>query len=74
MIIKIEDIPKCKVVYLRTVGPYGSQKNCQMMRDFKQWIKHDDLIHERQKYGSNGIAQDNPIYREEEGEDRIVDF
>ena len=36
---KIEILDDCNVIYVRNKGKYGSNKNYEMMKNFKEWIK-----------------------------------
>lgn len=36
MKIKIENLPTTKIAFFRNVGPYGNEKNFEMMKEFKK--------------------------------------
>lgn len=36
---KIEVLADCNVIFVRNQGKYGSNKNYEMLRRFKEWIK-----------------------------------
>lgn len=38
---KIEILDDCNVIYVRNKGKYGSNKNYEMMKNFKEWIKEN---------------------------------
>jgi len=61
MDINIEMIPSYKIVYIRKIGPYGSE-NVQVMEHLKSWATEKDLFNERSII--LGIAQDNPKFTE----------
>ena len=41
---KIEVLDDCNVIYVRNKGKYGSNKNYEMMKNFKEWIKRKLLL------------------------------
>lgn len=57
MKIEIENIPFCRIAYIRQIGPYG-QNNVQVMEKIKMWAKSNGLFTEQSII--LGIAQDNP--------------
>ncbi|MCM2987755.1 GyrI-like domain-containing protein [Bacillus safensis] len=57
---KIELLTKMKMVYMRNIGPYGSEVNVEMMNTFKKWIKQHQLNDELKEYGIYGVPQDDP--------------
>ncbi|KPN13332.1 DNA gyrase inhibitor [Bacillus australimaris] len=60
MIYKIEMLPKMKMVYMRNIGPYGSEEKVEMMKTFKKWINQHLLNDELKQYGIYGVPQDDP--------------
>ncbi|MDX8046218.1 GyrI-like domain-containing protein [Gracilibacillus sp. S3-1-1] len=60
MKIKVENLPTTKIAFFRNVGPYGNEKNFEMMKEFKKWVRTNGLSKNRFEYGIYGIAQDNP--------------
>ena len=54
---KVEKIEKCRVAYMRQVGPYGVN-NIQLMENIKTWAKEHQLLDESAVI--LGITQDNP--------------
>ncbi|GIN74235.1 SPBc2 prophage-derived putative transcriptional regulator YosT [Bacillus sp. J14TS2] len=60
MSIKIENLAAKKMAFFRNVGPYGSEENFKMMKEFKKWIRANGLSKNWFEYGVYGIAQDNP--------------
>lgn len=60
MSIKIENLATKKIAFFRNIGPYGSEENFKMMKEFKKWIRSNGLSKHRFKYGVYGVAQDNP--------------
>ncbi|GLF90843.1 transcriptional regulator [Bacillus safensis] len=57
---KIEMLKNMKMVYMRNIGPYGSEKNVEMMKTFKKWINQHHLNDELKEYGIYGVPQDDP--------------
>ncbi|TYR81464.1 DNA gyrase inhibitor [Priestia megaterium] len=57
MNIKIENVPKYRIAYVRQVGPYGPD-NIQAMKKLKSWAKENNLLAETAII--LGISQDNP--------------
>ncbi|WP_411170047.1 GyrI-like domain-containing protein [Clostridium sp. MB05] len=57
MDIRIEKIKKCRVAYVRGVGPYGAS-NIQVMANLKKWAEEKNLFDEEAII--YGIPQDNP--------------
>ncbi|SHO51544.1 AraC family transcriptional regulator [Anaerocolumna xylanovorans] len=57
MDIKIENIPYCRIAYIRQIGPYG-QNNVQIMEELKTWAQSKGLLDEKSVI--LGIAHDNP--------------
>ncbi|MEN1937471.1 GyrI-like domain-containing protein [Paenibacillus sp. 102] len=57
MNIKIENLPKYRIAYVRQVGPYGSD-NVQAMKKLKNWAEKNNLLAETAII--LGISQDNP--------------
>lgn len=53
----IENIPQCRVLYLRQVGPYGND-NKEIMEQLKKWASDNNLLTKTNVI--LGIAQDNP--------------
>jgi len=54
---KIEEIPRCRIAYLRQRGPYGAH-NKALMEKLKNWAAANSLMHDDSVIF--GIAQDNP--------------
>ncbi|MNI22514.1 DNA gyrase inhibitor [compost metagenome] len=59
MNVNIEEIPSCKIVYMRQTGPYG-MANLQLMDKFKGWVESDSVTSSLSVI--LGIAQDNPAW------------
>nr|WP_306808753.1 GyrI-like domain-containing protein [Staphylococcus warneri] len=57
---KVEHIPSRNVVYMRNIGPYGSEENYELMKRFKKWIRSNNFWDKVEKNGVYGIARDNP--------------
>ncbi|WP_459500403.1 AraC family transcriptional regulator [Bacillus sp. C1] len=57
MNIKVEQLPKYRVAYVRQVGPYGPN-NVLTMKKLKNWAKENDLFVETSII--LGISHDNP--------------
>lgn len=57
MNIEIENIPYCRIAYIRQIGPYG-QNNVQIMEQLKKWAQSNSLLNEQSII--LGIAHDNP--------------
>lgn len=57
MNIKIEDLPKYRIAYVRQVGPYGLN-NVQAMKKLKNWAEKNNLLADTAII--LGISQDNP--------------
>ncbi|MFJ6459339.1 AraC family transcriptional regulator [Staphylococcus capitis] len=57
---KVEHIPSRNVVYMRNIGPYGSEENYELMKRFKKWIRFNNFWDKVEKNGVYGIARDNP--------------
>ncbi|ALC84319.1 MULTISPECIES: AraC family transcriptional regulator [Bacillus] len=57
MNIKIENLPKYRIAYVRQVGPYGPD-NVQAMKKLKNWAKENNLLAKTAII--LGISQDNP--------------
>ena len=57
MNLSIEDIPYCRIAYIRQVGPYG-QNNVQIMEQLKGWARSKCLMDDHAII--LGIAHDNP--------------
>jgi DNA gyrase inhibitor GyrI len=55
--LEIENIPYCRIAYIRQIGPYG-QNNVQVMEKLKKWARTNDLFNEEAVI--LGIAYDNP--------------
>ncbi|MGO4729466.1 AraC family transcriptional regulator [Paenibacillus sp. 2KB_22] len=53
----IENLPSCRLAYVRQVGPYGPA-NAQAMNTLKQWADRNQLLHESATL--LGIPQDDP--------------
>ncbi|OMF61940.1 GyrI-like domain-containing protein [Paenibacillus sp. FSL R5-0766] len=53
----IENLPACRLAYVRQVGPYGPA-NAQAMNTLKQWADKHQLLHESATL--LGIPQDDP--------------
>jgi len=53
----IHSLPKCRIAYVRQVGPYGPA-NSQAMEKLKQWAGERNLLTESAVL--LGIPQDNP--------------
>lgn len=58
MNLSIEDIPYCRIAYIRQIGPYG-QNNVQIMEQLKGWARSEGLLDDHTII--LGIAQDNPV-------------
>lgn len=57
MEMKIERLPNYRTVYVRQIGPYGSN-NVQAMEKLKDWVKNNHLLDEASIL--LGVIQDNP--------------
>lgn len=57
MNMKIENLPKYRMAYVRQVGPYGPD-NVQAMKRLKNWAEENNLLTESAII--LGIPQDNP--------------
>ncbi|MGL4336600.1 MAG: AraC family transcriptional regulator [Turicibacter sp.] len=57
MTLKIENLSKCRIAYIREVGPYGPN-NIHTMQKLKDWAKERNLLDETAIIF--GIPQDNP--------------
>jgi DNA gyrase inhibitor GyrI len=57
MNIDIENIPFCRVAYIRQEGPYG-KNNVQIMEKIKKWAMTNGLLNDQSII--LGIAYDNP--------------
>lgn len=57
MTYRIEEMPICRVAYMRRVGPYGTG-NYALMERLKEWAKANDLFTKSSVI--LGISQDNP--------------
>lgn len=57
MNIKIENLPKYRIAYVRQVGPY-SPDNVQAMKKLKNWAEENNLLADTAII--LGISQDNP--------------
>lgn len=57
MNVKIEELPRYRIAYMRRIGPYGSN-NKQLMQQFKKWAITRDLLNEYSII--LGIAHDDP--------------
>jgi len=55
--MEIENIPYCRIAYIRQIGPYG-QNNVQIMEQLKKWAQSNNLLNEESII--LGIAHDNP--------------
>ena len=56
MNMRVENMPKCRIAYVRQVGPYG-EDNVQAMEKIKKWALEKQLMDEGVILG---IALDNP--------------
>ena len=63
---KIEILDDCNVIYVRNKGKYGSNKNYEMMKNFKEWIKENCYWRYVETNGILGVALDDPQIVEEE--------
>ncbi|MNO32144.1 DNA gyrase inhibitor [compost metagenome] len=59
MNVNIEEIPSCKIVYMRQIGPYGIA-NSQLMDKFKCWVQSNSVTNSLSVI--LGIAHDNPAW------------
>ena len=57
---KIEVLADCNVIFVRNQGKYGSNKNYEMLRRFKEWIKENGYWRYVETNGIIGVALDNP--------------
>ncbi len=57
MNVKIEDLPKYRIAYMRQIGPYGPG-NIEVMQKLKRWAITRDLLDESSQI--LGIAHDDP--------------
>lgn len=57
MNIELENIPYCRIAYIRQIGPYG-QNNVKIMEQLKKWAQSNSLLNEESII--LGIAHDNP--------------
>jgi len=57
MNIKIENLPKYRIAYVRQIGPYGPH-NVKAMEKLKIWAKEHNLLSKTAVI--LGISQDNP--------------
>ena len=63
---KIEVLDDCNVIYVRNKGKYGSNRNYEMMKNFKEWIKENCYWRYVETNGILGVALDDPQIVEEE--------
>ncbi|MBD3108916.1 GyrI-like domain-containing protein [Bacillus sp. AGMB 02131] len=56
MNMRVEKMPKCRIAYVRQVGPYG-EGNVQAMEKIKKWAREKQLMADGVILG---IALDNP--------------
>ena len=63
---KIEVLADCNVIFVRNQGKYGSNKNYEMQRRFKEWIKENGYWRYVETNGIIGVALDNPKIIDEE--------
>ena len=57
MTITIEQLPKSRIAYFRSVGEYGEKQNKELMESFKKWAKLHGVF---DNCTILGIPQDNP--------------
>jgi DNA gyrase inhibitor GyrI len=57
MTVSIEEIPACRIVYIRSIGPYGAE-NAQAMARLKNWAREKGLMDDDSVI--LGIAWDDP--------------
>lgn len=57
MTCKIEEIPRCRIAYMRQIGPYGAN-NYGLMEKLKEWAKSNGLF--TKSAVILGISHDSP--------------